>query len=287
MTESRIGTVPAARSSSAGSGAAAYQGEPGAYSEEAASLLLPGSPARGYRTFRLAVDALTEGAVDVAVLPVENTLGGIIQEVNDLLWETPGLRVTGEHVHPVVHCLMGRRDAPVTRALSHPQALSQCRQWLHAHGIEAVAGDDTAGSARWLAEHPTPGLAAIASATAARRYGLDVIAQGIQDDDSNRTRFLVVDRGVPTRPGAVAPGARCSLAFVAAHRPGSLVAALQCLSDRGVNLTRLDSRPLLGRPFEYRFYMDFEVADPEVAETTLRDLESKAAEVRLFGTFPT
>ncbi len=221
------------------------------------------------------------------MLPVENTLGGIVQEVNDGLWEAaPSLRVTREHVLPVIHCLVGRRDAAISRALSHPQALAQCRNWLHAHGIAEVAGDDTAGSARWLSEHPTPGTAAIASAAAARRYGLEVLAEGIQDDLSNRTRFLVVERGEPARPVAAPPGSRCSLAFITAHTPGSLVTALRALSDRGVNLTRLDSRPVVGRPFEYRFYLDFEVADPVAGEEALSALEATSAEVRLFGTYP-
>ena len=223
------------------------------------------------------------------MLPVENSLGGIIQEVNDYLWEFSGtpLRVTGEHVLPVVHCLLGRRGDDIGRALSHPQALAQCRGWLHSHHIAEVVGDDTAGSARWLAANPTPGLAAIASAAAGRRYGLDVLAEGIQDDDSNRTRFLVVERGVPSRPAAAGARARCSLAFRAAHRPGSLVSALQHFSERGVNLTRLDSRPIAGRPFEYRFYLDFETgADPAAAESALSALESDAAEVRLFGSYP-
>ena len=263
-----------------------YQGEPGAYSEEAALTLFPAAQTAGHRTFQLAFEALAQGEVDTAVLPVENTLGGVVQEVHDGLWETPGLRVTREYVHPVLHCLIGREDAPIARALSHPQALSQCRNWLHAHGIEPVLGDDTAGSARWLAEHPTPGLAAIASAAAARRYGLQVLAEGIQDDLSNRTRFLVVDRGTPARPSDAAAGARCSLAFVTRHEPGSLVTALQCLSSRGVNLSRLNSRPIAGRPFEYRFYLDFEVADPGTAEEALRDVEAHTLEVRLFGTFP-
>jgi prephenate dehydratase len=221
------------------------------------------------------------------VLPVENTLGGIVQEVNDGLWAAaPSLRVTREHVLPVIHCLIGRRDAPITRAISHPQALAQCRGWLHAHGIAEVAGDDTAGAARWLAENPTPGTAAIASAAAARRYGLEVLAEGIQDDLSNRTRFLVVERGSPKRPAQAPAGSRCSLAFITAHRPGSLVTALQALSSRGVNLTRLDSRPVVGKPFEYRFYLDFEVADSAAGEEALRALEGTAAEVRLFGTYP-
>jgi prephenate dehydratase len=262
-----------------------YQGEPGAYSEEATLVMFPDAELRGHRTFRHAFDALDTGSIDIAVLPVENTLGGIVQEVNDGLWETGGLRITAQYVHPIVHCLIGRRGDTITRARSHPQALSQCRHWLHEHDIDAVQADDTAGSVRWLAETPTPGMAAIASSAAARRYGLDVLAEGIQDDDSNRTRFLVVDRGTPTRPGAGTEGDRCSLAFVTAHRPGSLFAAMRCFQP--VNLTRLDSRPSAGRPFEYRFYLDFEVADPTLAEACLTELEREAMEVRLFGTFPT
>ena len=264
----------------------AYQGEPGAYSEGAAMALFPGSRTTGYRTFAMAFEALGEGQVQAAVLPVENTLGGIVQEVNDLLWETPGLRVTGEHVHPVRHCLIGAPGEVVTRALSHPQALSQCRHWLRERGIEEVVGHDTAGSVRELAEHPQPGLGAIASAEAAARYGLSVLAEGIQDDASNRTRFLVIDRGRPRRPGVAAPGSKTSLAFIAAHRPGSLVRALQALSDRGVNLSRLDSRPLSDRPFEYRFYMDFEVQVSSAAEAALNGLETETSELRLFGTYP-
>jgi len=273
-----------------------FQGEPGAYSEEAALLLFPGAETAGHPSFRLAFEALSGCAVDACVLPVENSLGGIVQEVNDYLWEfhpaadaagaRTGLRVTRELVHPVIHCLVGRRDAPIARAMSHPQALAQCRRWLHARGIEEVTAQDTAGSARWLAENPTPGLAAIASAAAAGRYELEVLAEGIQDDLSNRTRFLVVDRGTPARPADCAGGCRSSLAMVTGHKPGSLVEALQCFSQRGVNLSRLDSRPIAEQPFQYRFYVDFEVGEAGAAEAALAELESVAAEVRLFGTYP-
>jgi prephenate dehydratase len=262
-----------------------YQGEPGAYSEEALLTLFPDAEPVGHRTFSLAVEALLTARVDLDVIPVENTLGGIVQEANDLLWERRGLRLVREHAHPVRHCLLGFVGAPVRRAISHPQALAQTRRYLEAHGIEAVPHHDTAGAARDLAEHPEPGLAAVASAAAARRYGLQVLAEGIQDDDSNQTRFVVVERGEPVRPAAAEPGSKCSLCFVAAHEPGSLVAALQCLASRGVNLTRLEARPIPDKPFEYRFFLDFQVADPAVAEAALRDLEGATHEVRLFGTY--
>ena len=264
---------------------AGYQGEPGAYSEEAVLALFPTATPVGHRTFTKAIDALQGGDVDVDVIPVENTLGGIVQEANDLLWERGGLRLVAEYVHPIRHCLLGFPGAPVRRATSHPQALAQTRRYLEARGIEPIPHHDTAGAASDLAMRPEPGLAAIASAAAARRYGLEVLAEGIQDDDTNRTRFVVVERGVPDRPAAATPGSKCSLCFVAAHEPGSLVVALQCLSTRSVNLTRLEARPIFDKPFEYRFFLDFQVADPEAAEAALRDLEAKAHEVRLFGTY--
>jgi prephenate dehydratase len=264
-----------------------FQGETGAYSEEALLALFPEAGAAGFRTFALVFEALSTGEVEAAVLPVENSLAGIVQEVNDLLWEhrPGGVRISREHVHPVRHCLLGR-PGPVQRALSHPQALAQCRRWLEAHEIEAVPYHDTAGAARHVAKSSEPALAAIASAGAGRRYGLEVVASGIQDDSSNRTRFLVVERGEPQRPASGRPNHKVSLAFVGAHRPGSLVAALKRFSDRDINLTRLDSRPIQDRPFHYRFYLDFEVGEPDQAEAALAALEAEAAEVRLFGTYP-
>ncbi len=264
-----------------------FQGEPGAYSEEAALALFPGSETVGHTTFTRVFDELCESERAVAVLPVENSLAGIVQEVNDLLWERRGLRVGTEHVHPIRHCLLAAAEGPVHRAISHPQALAQCRRHLEAKGIEPVPFHDTAGAARHLSENSEPGLAAIASAAAAERYGLRVLAAGIQDDPSNRTRFLVVSQGIPERPRTAQDGWKASLAFLAAHRPGSLVAALTALSSRGVNLMRLDSRPLRDRPFEYLFYLDFVIDDPDRAEAALVELEEQAAEVRLFGSYPT
>ena len=219
----------------------AYQGEPGAYSDEAVSALFTDADAVGFATFRLTFEALTMGAVEVAVLPVENSSAGVVQEVSDLLWELPGLRVVREHVHPVRHCLLGW-PGPVERALSHPQALAQCDAYLHSRQIRSVAYHDTAGAARAVAEQRQPGTAAIASKAAAARYGLYVLAESIQDD---------------------------------------------CFARRDVNLTRLDSRPMKGRPFEYRFYLDFTVnGNAAAAEAALSDLEEASAEIRLFGAYP-
>jgi len=140
----------------------AFQGEPGAYSDEAVSALFTDAEAVGYPTFRLTFEALSMGAVDVAVLPVENSSAGVVQEVSDLLWDLPDLRVVREHVHPVRHCLLGW-PGPVERALSHPQALAQCDAYLHSRQIRSVAFHDTAGAARAVAEQRQPGTAAIAA----------------------------------------------------------------------------------------------------------------------------
>jgi prephenate dehydratase len=273
----------------------AYQGEPGAYSDEAAAAVFPGADAVGFATFRLTFDALAMGAAEKAVLPVENSSAGVVQEVSDLLWELPGLRVVGEHVLPVRHCLLGW-PGPVERALSHPQALAQCDRYLHSRQIRSVAFHDTAGAARAVAEQRQPGTAAIASKAAAARYGLYVLAESIQDDSENRTRFVVVEKGEPMRPrdagkgSASSPKWKGSIAFVTAHRPGSLAHALDCFARRDVNLTRLDSRPMLGQPFEYRFYLDFSIngegGAAAAAESALSDLEEASAEIKLFGTYP-
>ena len=260
-----------------------FQGEPGAYSEEAALAVLPKATTMGFPTFTRAFDALESREVDAAVLPVENSLGGIVQEVNDLLWERRGVRISGEVVHPVRHCLLGRGE-PVVRALSHPQALLQCRKFLEARNIQAVTFYDTAGAAKAVAEGMVMGSAAIASAAAAKRYGLKILAESIQDDDSNQTRFVIIDRGAVSRPG---PGLnKASLAFIGTHKPGSLVSALTCFSERGVNLTRLDSRPVPNQPWQYRFYVDFEITDPLAAAEALKALEAEATEVKLFGSYP-
>lgn len=263
-----------------------YQGEPGAYSDEAVSALFPDAEAVGFATFRLTFDALEIGAIGAAVLPVENSSAGVVQEVSDLLWELPGLRVVREHVQPVRHCLLGW-PGPVQRALSHPQALAQCEKYLHSRQIRPVTFHDTAGAARAVSERREPGTAAIASRSAATRYGLYVLAEGIQDDSENRTRFVVVEKGKVARPAEAGGASKCSLAFVAAHRPGSLAHALDCFARREVNLTRLDSRPMPGQAFSYRFYLDFSVnGDAAAAETALTELEAASAEVRVFGTYP-
>lgn len=223
--------------------------------------------------------------VQAAVLPVENSLGGVVQEVSDLLWAHREATVVAEHVTPIRHLLLAPAEGPVHRALSHPQALAQCAGWLAARGITPVPAHDTAGAARQVAEDRRPGEAAIAGEGAAARYGLRVLARDIADQPSNRTRFLVVVRGTPdlTTP---ADGSKLSLGFVTPHRPGALHAVLEVLAARGLNLTRLDSRPVPELPFNYRFYADVELSQGLAGAAVLEALADRASELRAFGVYP-
>ncbi len=266
------------------SGAIAYQGEPGAYSDEAAQQLFPHSRTVGHPTFAEAFDEVEQGRAQAAVLPVENSVAGVVQEVSDLLWAHPGLTVVREHVSPIRHHLMSRGDGPVRRALSHPQALAQCAGWLQKRQIAQVPVHDTAGAAREVAERGGSEDGAIASRAAAERYGLHIVAEDIADQPSNRTRFLVV------RPGPGAPPAsgalKLALGVVAEHRPGGLAQVLQVFAGHDVNLTRLDSRPIPEQPFNYRFYVDGELADARRLPDLLEALRVATAELRLFGAYP-
>ena len=183
-------------------GAVAYQGEAGAYSDEAAQTVRPGARTIGHETFGSTFKSLLDRKVDAAVIPVENSLAGIVQEVNDLLWDSRLLTVVGEYVHPVRHCLLGHGE-PVKRAISHPQALAQCRRWLADNNVEAVPFMDTAGAARQVAESQARGLGAIASKSAAKRYGLQIIAE--EHQESPRLRHF---HNSSKLPGIPAPSRR-------------------------------------------------------------------------------
>lgn len=238
----------------------------------------------GHPTFALAFAAVEEGRAQAAVLPVENSVAGVVQEVSDLLWAHPRLTVVGEQVSPIRHHLLSRGEAPVRRALSHPQALAQCAGWLAQHQITPVPVHDTAGAAREVAERGGPTDGAIASRAAADRYQLQIVAADIADQPSNRTRFLVVRPGPVPAPAAGA--LKLALGLVAEHRPGGLAQVLQVFAGEEVNLTRLDSRPIPEQPFSYRFYVDAEVAEARQLPALLAALTEATAELRLFGAYP-
>jgi len=271
----------------------AFQGEHGAYSEEAVRQYFGDAvETLPCRTFEAIFGAVEEGQADLAAVPVENSVAGSINKAYDLLLERD-LSVRGEILLRVRHNLMtnaGTTLDEVKTVRSHPQALAQCERYLSSHGFKAVPWYDTAGSAKELAAHPEPGVAVIASALAAKIYGLEVLATGIEDMQWNFTRFFLVGHGnqveIPT-PQEPTVGSKTSLVFAVAHEPGALHACLGEFATRGINLTKLESRPRRNRPWQYVFYLDFEGhwQDPQCQEA-LVGLLARAAFVKLLGSYP-
>ncbi len=270
----------------------AYQGIEGSYSYLAAARRYLGRPggARlvGHDSFRAAAEALRSGAADRALLPIENSTAGSVHEVYDLLAEG-GLAITSETVERIEHCLLGlpgTRVESLRAVLSHPQALRQCEDFFRAHpGIEERPAFDTAGAAREVSRAADPALGAIAGRGAAEVYGLAVLAERIQSQQDNFTRFLEVAReGAAASPGGAL---KTSLLLTLPHRPGALAAAVGALAARGVNLLKIESRPIPSAPWQYRFYLDVEgdaAAEPLAA--ALSELADLTTELRVLGSYP-
>ncbi len=271
---------------------AAFQGERGAFSEEAARRFF-GRDVQTVpcRDFDQLFQAVVAGTAQAAVVPIENTLAGSIIKNYDLLL-AHDVTITGEVVLRVVHSLIGLPGArlpDIRRVHSHPAALAQCERFLREHPeMEAVVAYDTAGSVKQVMETGRPEDAAIAAEGAAQVWGAQVLARGIESDAQNFTRFFVV-----TRPGTVPAAAnqaaekKTSLVFRTSHRPGSLFHALAAFAQRGVDLTKIESRPIPGRPWEYSFYIDLvgDAAGPVLAQA-LAQLAASAESVRVLGTYP-
>jgi prephenate dehydratase len=278
----------------------AFQGERGAFSEDAGFRFfkMTDAPAPGTtlpcRDFDELFGAIIQGGTTAALVPIENTLAGPIIKNYDLLVEHD-VTIVGEVVLRVVHNVIGlpgARLADIRRVYSHPVALAQCERFLREHPtIEAIASYDTAGSVKQIIEAGKPDEAAIAGASAAQVFGGDILAAGVESNPQNFTRFFVVTRAdraaALALPGAPAGEPKASLVFRTSHRPGGLHAALAAFADAGINLTKIESRPIPGRPFEYSFYLDFlgNPADPRVAQALDR-LRATAESVRLLGTYP-
>lgn len=263
----------------------AYQGEPGANSEDAVVISFGETAMLPCRTLADAFAAVQSGQARAAVVPVENSTAGSIVETYDLL-RSSGLVVAGEVLLPVDHCLValpGQTMKDIRQVYSHPQALAQCDTFLREYHFEPVAAGDTAGSARMLKERGLRGAAAISSRRAAALYGLDVLAEKIQATRNNITRFFVI-AGKPAPRG---PRNKTAIVIATPNRPGALYWCLGALACRSINLTKLEARPSREHPWEYLFYAEFEghKDDPAVGEA-LRDLATKASEVRVLGSFP-
>lgn len=276
----------------AGGTRVAFQGEPGAYSDEAITAALGEVERVPCRTLREVFAAVEAGTATAGVVPVENSFAGSINETYDLLLESP-LHIVGEATHRVDHCLLARTGetlATVERVLSHPQALAQCEVFLLAHRLHPVPEYDTAGAARRVAVERLAKTAAIAGRLAARLYGLDILAEAIQTAPQNLTRFLLLAR----EPAPPAVQAKTSIVFGTANVPGALHRALGALARRDLNLSKLESRPAQERGtagvaalWEYIFYLDVEAhaTHPAMAEA-LAELRSVTTFLRVLGSYP-
>ncbi len=271
----------------------AFQGELGAYSDEALRLFF-GAAAEPVpcRDFTTVGERVASGDVAYGLLPIENSLAGSVVASYDVLSSTD-LVVVGEIVCPIHHCVLvipGAGLEDLQRVLSHPVALAQCVRWLGAHpGLESVAWYDTAGAARAVADAGDPRDGAIAGALAAERYGLQVLERHVEDRPDNQTRFLVValpDAPRPRREGEASAGMKTSLLAETGNVPGALLGLLRPFADCGVNLSKLESRPA-EHPWSYRFFLELDgAADTEPVREALREAREHAVTLRVLGSYP-
>lgn len=264
----------------------ACQGERGAYSEEALIQHFGTSAEAVPKPYLSDVfDAVEEGEVDLGLIPVENSLEGSIVRSYDLLYERE-LKARGEVVLKVRHYLIANSGVPIEdieKVYSHPQALGQCRAYLEEHGLKAIATFDTAGSVKMLKELGHRDSAAIASSRAAEIYGMSVLARGIETHAENYTRFLVLalEDHPPTADD------KTSIAFTLVNKPGMLCGALEPFAVKGIDLTRIESRPWVGKPWEYVFFVDVlgHREDPEL-RAALSRLGEASCSVKVLGSYP-
>jgi prephenate dehydratase len=267
----------------------AFQGEPGAFSEAAAVQLLgAGIRTVPRTTFDAAFQAIAEGAADALLVPVENTLAGSVVRVYDLLLESK-LEMCGETILPIEHQLMGMPGAKredLKAVASHPMALAQCERFFNGNPkLKRVPAEDTAGSVREMMERGDKQVAAIAGRRAAGHYGAVILEENIQDNAENFTRFVLL---LPPEQAELYRGAvakKISLAMRLAHKPGALLASLEPFANHGVNLLKIESRPIHGRPWEYQFYLDVEAEEPEHLELALKDVREATSELRVLGKY--
>lgn len=297
----------------------AFQGEPGAFSEEAALQLLgPAITPVPRPTFDSAFQSIEEGAADALLAPVENTLAGSVVRVYDLLLAS-SLGMVAETILPIQHRLIGCLGSSldsIRSVASHPMALAQCERFFVAHpGLRRVPAEDTAGSVREVLSRGDKTAAAIAGRRAAEYYGGVILADDIQDNAENFTRFVLLipvqREGDPSEPpnsaSAASPGVtdimaelrmrqledaalprmrKMSLALRLAHRPGALLAALEPFSRLGVNLLKIESRPIHGRPWEYQFFIDVEAENVASLSSAVPEVQKATSYFRVLGLYP-
>jgi len=260
----------------------AYQGEPGAYSEAAALLYAPHTETLPCKSFDEVFDAVSQKRATHGIVPMENSIGGTIHRNYDLLVDHE-IPITGEVELDVVHCLQalpGTRIDDIKIVYSHPQALAQCERYLKELGATVEAVYDTAGGAKLVAEQQMKGAAALASRRAAEVFGLEVLQEAVQDYEFNITRFFVIGGTQPSDAN------KTTIVFALPSTPGSLFRALSVFALRDINLSKLESRPIRGRPWEYLFYVDIDARREDLpCGRALTHLAEFAKWTRILGTY--
>jgi len=267
----------------------AFQGEPGAFSEAAAIQLLGDAITTVPRaTFDAAFRAIDERAADALLAPVENTLAGSVVRAYDLLLQSR-LTIVAETILPIEHHLItcpGATLKDIRSVASHPMALAQCERFFSSHPrLKRVPAEDTAGSVREVLSRGDKSCAAIAGRRAALHYHGVILAENLQDNAENFTRFVLL---LPEKDATswVSPEARkTSLAMRLAHRPGALLASLEPFAKHGVNLLKIESRPIHGRPWEYQFFIDVEAGDVAWLDRALAEVRQATSELRVLGRY--
>lgn len=264
----------------------AIQGEPGAFSHEATLALLPDAVIEPCSVSADVFRVLTEGSVDAAVIPIENSLAGSVLEHFDLLLQHD-VRVVRESQLRIRHNLIAMPGVPmenIERVYSHPVALAQCRRFFSDHPkMRALAFYDTAGSVKNIVESKDARAAAIASEAAAQYYEAEILQADIEDNPENYTRFFLVQRAGDAQ--SVQDANKISLAFSVENRPGSLVTALNELSRMGTNLTKIESRPVHGTPWDYVFYVDCQLHSADEGDRAIDALQPHCAMVKELGRY--
>jgi len=274
----------------------AFQGEPGAFSEAAAIQLLGENIVTVPRpTFDSAFHATEEGAADALLAPVENSLAGSVVRVYDLLLDSK-LTIVAETILPIEMQLIGCPGATLDglrSVASHPMALAQCENFFLAHpALQRVPAEDTAGSVRDVLARGDKAAAGIAGRRAAVRYGGVILAESIQDNSENFTRFvLLVPQDSPSQNPLLSPRLeakvhKVSLALRLAHQPGALLAALGPFAAHGINLLKIESRPIHGRPWEYQFFLDVQTGEPGKLHEALHEVRAATGFFRILGRYP-
>ncbi len=264
----------------------AFQGERGAYSEQAASALFGADiEMEPCLSFEDVFEAVQRATVDLGVVPVENSVAGSIHRNYDLLLQH-NLHIVAEHNLRVAHCLIAQPGVSlgeIKRVYSHPQALAQCEQTLHELGeFEIVATQDTAGSVKLIKERGFHDAAAIASEAAATLYGMAILRRDLEDEQTNYTRFIALSRHPVTPEGP----SKTSLAFAGKNEPGLLFRCLSAFALRSIDLAKIESRPIRGVPWQYIFYLDFFGSiNEERCRRAVEQLREMATFVRVFGSY--